>query len=133
MGIFFGYSTYIKEHLYQISACYHFWLGYNDLRRSTTGLNSSIDSKLRFQSVGLRLYFQAFPNLQRDFGIFECCFSWTSQSSQLGKKRLCFQIVPNSLKSWEIGIFEVFLILYLSDCEDSLSDTVCLHSWTQLF
>ena len=28
-GFFFGYSTYIKEHLCQISACYHFWLGFS--------------------------------------------------------------------------------------------------------
>ena len=33
---------------------------------------SSIDSKLGF-------FFQVFPNLQRNFGIFECCSSWTSK------------------------------------------------------
>ena len=32
--------------------------------------NSSIDSKLEFLSVSLRLYFQDFPNSQRDFEIF---------------------------------------------------------------
>ena len=31
-GFFFGYSTYIKEHLCQISACYHFWLGFSTHR-----------------------------------------------------------------------------------------------------
>ena len=41
------------------------------------------------------------------------------------KRTLYFQIVTNSLKSWEIGIFEVSLILYLSDCEDSQARYVC--------
>ena len=35
-------------------------------------------------------------------------------------KRLFFQVVSNSLKSWDIGIFKVSLILYFADCEDSL-------------
>ena len=43
-----------------------------------TFLNSSKDSKLKFFNVGLKLYFQFFPNSQWD-GIFECCSSWTSQ------------------------------------------------------
>ena len=32
LGICFGYSTYNKEHLCQISACYHFWLGFSTHR-----------------------------------------------------------------------------------------------------
>ena len=35
-------------------------------------------------------------------------------------KRLFFQVVSNSLKSWDIGILKVSLILYFADCEDSL-------------
>ena len=46
--------------------------------------------------------------------------------SQFKEKKAVLPNVTNSLKSWEIGIFEVSLILYLSDCEDSLSGTVCL-------
>ena len=38
-----------------------------------------MDAKFVFLSVGLRLYFQVVPNSQRDFGIFKCCSSWTSQ------------------------------------------------------
>ena len=47
--------------------------------------NSSIDSKLGFLSVCLRLYFQVFPNSQRDFGIF--LLLW-----------LDFSVFPNSGK-----------------------------------
>ena len=30
------------------------------------------DSNMGFLSVGIMLYFQVFPNSQRDFGIFDC-------------------------------------------------------------
>ena len=45
-----------------------------------------------FLSVGLRLYFQLFPNSKRDFGIFECCSCWTSQFFPVQKKKMekCF-------------------------------------------
>ena len=49
--------------------------------------NSSIDSKLGFLSVSLRLYFQVFPNSQRDFGIFLCCSGWTSQFFPIQEKK----------------------------------------------
>ena len=54
--------------------------------------------------------------------IFECCSNWTSQffpSHETDAKlrfvfislsRLYFQISPNSLKSWKIGIFESPLV-----------------------
>ena len=57
-------------------------------------------------------------------GIFECCCNWTSQffpsHETDGKLRfvfislssLYFQISPNSLKSWKIGIFESPLVSY---------------------
>ena len=53
---------------------------------------SSIDSKLGFLSVSLRLYFQVFPNLQRDFGIF--LLLW-----------LDFSVFPNSGKKMENCFF----------------------------
>ena len=78
-------------------------------------------------SVGLVLHFQIFLNSQRDFGTFlNVASAELLKFPNSRKRRLYFQIVTNSLKSWEIGILEVSLILYLSDCEDSLSDTVCL-------
>ena len=78
-------------------------------------------------SVGLMLYFEIFPDSQRDFGIFlNVALAGVLKFPNSKKRRLYFQIATNSLKSWEIGILEVSLILYLSDCEDSLSDTVCL-------
>ena len=54
--------------------------------------NSSIDSKLGFLSVSLRLYFQVFPNSQRDFGIFLCCPGWTFQFFPIQEKKMenCF-------------------------------------------
>ena len=50
-----------------------------------------MNSSTNFLSVGLRLYYEVFPNSQREFGIFGCCSSWT---------------FPNSSKRWEIGFFE---------------------------
>ena len=47
---------------------------------------SSLDSKLRFLSVDLRLYIQAFLNSQRDLGIFEYYASWTSQFFPIPEK-----------------------------------------------
>ena len=91
-----------------------------NLNKDITFLSSSIDSKLKFFECWL--YFQVFSNSQRDFGIFKCCSFWTSQIFQFMKKMenclfffkckpmLHFQIFPNSLKSWKIGIFEVPLI-----------------------
>ena len=79
------------------------------------------DLNMSFLSVGLMLYFQIFLNSQRDFGTFlmllQLDFSILPNSK---KKSLSFQFVTNSLKSLEIWILEVSLILYLSDCEDSL-------------
>ena len=49
--------------------------------------NSSIDSKLGFLSVSLRLYFQVFPNSQRDFEIFLCCSGWNSQFFPIQEKK----------------------------------------------
>ena len=80
--------------------------------------SSLIDAKLGFVSVIPGLYFQVFGNSKRDFGIFKCCSSWTSQFFSIHEKmkkncffenkpRLYFRIFHNSLKSREIGIFEV--------------------------
>ena len=41
------------------------------------------------------------------------------------KPKLHPKIFPNSLESWKIGIFEVVLISYLLNCEDSLAGKVC--------
>ena len=73
-------------------------------------------------SVGLMLDFKIFPYSQRDFGTFlNVALAGLLKFRNSRKRRLYFQIVTNSLKSWKIGILEVSLILYLSDCEDSLS------------
>ena len=40
---------------------------------------------------------------------------------------LHLQSFPNSQKNWEIGIVEVTWFHILLDCEDNLSDTVCLR------
>ena len=45
-----------------------------------------MDSKSGYLSIALRLYFQVFPNSQRDFGIFECCSGWTSQFFPIHEK-----------------------------------------------
>ena len=79
-----------------------------------------------FLSVGLVLYFQIFPNSQRDFGRFlNVALAGLLNFSQFKEKkavlRNCYQFTKK-----EIGILEASLILYLSDCEDSLSGTVCL-------
>ena len=56
--------------------------------------NSSIDSKLGFLSVSLRLYFQVFPSSQRDFWNFFMLL-W-----------LDFSVFPNSgKKRWKIASF----------------------------
>ena len=75
-----------------------------------------------FLIVGYRLYFQVFSNSQRDFRSFKCCSSWTSQffliHEQDGrhlflyKPSFHFHFFPNSLRSREIGTFEVPLISY---------------------
>ena len=48
--------------------------------------------KMGFLRVSLRLYFQVFPNSQRDFRIFECCFGWTSQLREKRWKTVFFNI-----------------------------------------
>ena len=52
----------------------------------------TLDLKLGFFSVRLRLNFHVFPNSQRDFGIFEGYSGWTSQffPNQENKKENCF-------------------------------------------
>ena len=84
--------------------------------------NLSIDSKWEFFECWFMLYFQVFPNSQRDFGFFECCHIWDSHFPQFMKnmKIGCFeykfrfrlQRFPNLLKCWEIVIFEVPFISY---------------------
>ena len=77
-----------------------------------------------------------FPNSQRDFLIFECCSSWTSQLFQIHEKDgklgflnmslLCtskFSQFTKKLRNWD---FEVPLILYFVRLWDSLSGTVWL-------
>ena len=49
------------------------------LNQDLTFPNLSVDSKLGFLKVSLRLNFQVFPNSQRDSGIFEGCSDWSSQ------------------------------------------------------
>ena len=72
----------------------------------------TLDSKLGFLSVRIRLNFHVFPNSQEDFGTFEGSSGWISeffpnQESNMEncffkhKSRLHFQITPNSPKSWE--------------------------------
>ena len=78
-------------------------------------------------NVGLMLYFQIFLNSQRYFGTFlNIALAGLLKFPNSRKRRVYFQIVTNYLKSWGIGILEVSLILYLSDCEGSLSGPVCL-------
>lgn len=45
--------------------------------------------------------------------IFDCCSDPFSQFFPIYGERLYFQVFLNSLKSWEIGTFEIFLISYL--------------------
>ena len=52
--------------------------------------NLSIGAKLRFLSVSLRLFFQVFSNSQKDFAVFKCYSSWTSQ----------FFPVHDTMESW---------------------------------
>ena len=55
--------------------------------------NSSIDSKLGFLSVSLRLYFQVFPSSQRDFwNFFYVALAGLLSFSQFRKKKMenCF-------------------------------------------
>ena len=60
--------------------------------------NSSIDWKLRFLNVGVRLYLQSLCTHKLKAGIFECC------------SKLDFPIFPNSWKRWKIEIFECWPI-----------------------
>ena len=63
-------------------------------------------------SVGLMLYFQIFPNSQRYFGKFlNVALAVLLKFPNSRKRRLYFQIVTSWLKSSEIGILEVSLIL----------------------
>ena len=56
-------------------------------------------------------------NMERGIGLRICVMYYG----------LYFFLIPNSLNSWGIGIFEVALISYiLLDYEDSLSGTLCL-------
>ena len=52
--------------------------------------NLSIDVKLRFFSIGFRLHFQVVSNSQKDFAVFKCYSSWTSQ----------FFPVHDKMESW---------------------------------
>ena len=45
--------------------------------------------------------------------IFDCCSDPFSQFFPIYVERLYFQVFLNSLKSWEIGTFEISLISYL--------------------
>ena len=120
-------------------------------------LKSSIDSKLGFFCVSLRLYFQSFSQLQKASGMqlylirdsttgvlnifsyrtpLDGCFCNFSQFKKKMKKklfffeykpRLHFQISPNSLKSEEIGISEVPIVSFCQIVSDSLSGTLCLQ------
>ena len=45
--------------------------------------------------------------------IFDCCSDPFSQFFPIYGERLYFQVFLNSLKSWEIGTFEISLISYL--------------------
>ena len=58
--------------------------------------------ELGFFNAGIRLYFEHFPN-SRKVEIHEKGGKLVFLFISLG--RLCFQISPNSLKSWKIGIF----------------------------
>ena len=57
-------------------------------------------------------------NMERGIGLIICVKYYG----------LCFLFIPNSLKSWGIGIFQVSLIssYILIDSEDSLLGTLCL-------
>ena len=74
------------------------------------------------------LYFQVFPNSQRDFWmllqqeLLICPNSWKRLNIEILEY---FQDFPSSLDSWEIGIFPLLIFLYiLSDCKDCLSGRV---------
>ena len=75
--------------------------------------------KLGFLNVGLRLYFEFFPNSGKYWksGFLNVALVGLSNFSQFTRKiislgSLYFQISPNSLKIWKIGIFESPLVSY---------------------
>ena len=84
----------------------------------------SLDSKLEFLCLGLRLYFNLFSyslkywKLGFNFALvglhnFSSLWKWWNNGIFQCLLRLYFQISPNSLKSWKIDIFEFHLVSYL--------------------
>ena len=105
-----------KNYLHQVNSWKNFWKFWDDpLCRNKSG--SYPPHRGLRQETASDTAANSIDNMERGIGLRICVKYYG----------LYFLLIPNSLESWGIGIFEVPLISYiLLDYEDSLSGTLCL-------